>query len=148
MIVYFQINDRLFSAKLTTILPPLIPRVPFYFQSKDHIFPPRWSRLDLIVYVWSNVSSLQRLFPMFFSCIQPTSYVSIIQILFPIHVFDSNVRCIFPILYTFFPSWIYVSKLQCFQCMFPINIAPYFRLVMVWVRSSNVYRCGKSLCES
>ena len=83
-----------------------------------------------------------------FFCFQSTSHVSIIQILFPIYAYVSNVRCIFPTLYTLFPSWSYISKLQCFQCMFPIYMKPYFSLVRVWVRPSNVYRCDKRCGES
>ena len=144
MIVYFQRNYRSFK---------IWGSIPMAYSLKaiadDLLSVERSYTFNMIVKF--TFYQMFLVFKDWFQCFfyfQSTSYVSIIQILFPIHVFDSNVRCIFPILYTFFPSWIYVSKLQCFQCMFPINIEPYFRLVMVWVRYSNVYRCGKSLCES
>ena len=57
---------------------------------------------DRIVYVLSNVSSLQRLIPMFFSVSNLLLMFPLYRFCFQCSMYDTS--CIFPILYTFFPS--------------------------------------------
>ena len=119
VIVYFQINDRLFSAKLTTIIPPLIPRVPFYSQSKDRIFSPRSNSLRLIKCFKSpkivsnvfSVSNLLLMLPLYRFCFQSTFF-------FQCSMYLSNIIYIF-------------SKLNlCFQiAMFPMYVSNIHRAV-------------------
>ena len=65
------------------------------------------------------------LFPIYLLCFHYTDFVSNLRFCFQCPMYHSN-------FYTFFPSWSYVSKWQCFQivsklCMFPIYMEPYFR---------------------
>ena len=120
MIVYFQIDDRLFSAKLTTIIPPPIPRVPFYFQSKDRILSPQSYSLCLIKCFKSPkiVSNVFFLYPTYFLCFHYTDFVSNPRFCFQCSIYLSNIIYIF-------------SKLNlCFQiAMLPMYVSNKHRAV-------------------